>query len=117
MLFSKERAYAQRNAETLEVLAFSLRFKFQPLCVVFFHEGLYFFNDSANSKSVQEFAVVKKSADGWMQVDTVGVSLMGVDELKAYLLRLLDGHEEFSTQVYPAISEEGGHECELCRNC
>lgn len=117
MLFSKDRAYALKNAGTLDVLAFNLRFRFQPLCVVFFHEGLYFFNDSANSKSVQEFAVVKKSGQSWLQVDTLAVGLMGVDELKEYLLRLYSGHEEFSAEVFPRISDGDGHDCELCRNC
>lgn len=112
MIYQK-RTYSLKVLKSLDELLELLRFKVHPLCTGFTFNNLYFFNDSSNEKSYQEYAVFIFENDSWIMVDTLTVSQMKLEALKQDILKLLEGKYTFTVPFSLKVDFDN-HNCDLC---
>lgn len=106
MVFSN-RNFKIEVIETINDLAVILKIINCSQVVGFKLDKIYFFNDSADVGALQEFAVFIIEKDTWVQVDTLSVSLMSIQQLKDSILSLILGEYSFKVPVMMSVDSGG----------
>ena len=98
MIFTN-RIFTIQDIETLNDLAIILKIINCSQLSAYKLDKVYFFNDSADASSLQEFAVLIVENGQWVQVDTLSVSLMTLQQLKDAILSIILGNYSFKVII------------------
>jgi hypothetical protein len=120
-MMHKARCWALHEVASAEKLARMLVERTWTLCSGFYvhgHGDHVFLNDATSEDGAQEYAVARRSAEGWLQIESFTMSWS--DEGRALLLikEILAGEfdsVEYAFAVQPRLEMPGRHGC--CSLC
>ena len=117
-MMHKQRIHCVGPVDTAEHLAEKLAGSTWCLCTGFYVEGHpddLFLNDATHEDGAGEYGVIKKTPDGFMQVESITFSWCDVPKACDYIDKALRG--EFDSQGWPVtvhLDESPKHRCHLC---
>lgn len=115
MFHSKRTWGPPRKVNSPEELAELLTEHTWTLCSAFEHSGYLYLNDSLSEDGAQEFAVVKRTAKGFRQVESI--TFGWCDRGRAFALIREVSAGKFDGDGYPVtprLDEAPGHRCGFC---
>lgn len=117
-MFHKHRTWSVGSVENTRRLAEKLTGTTWCLCTGFYVEGhpdYLFLNDSTSEDGAVEFGIAKRTADGFVQVESVTFGWMTNGEALKVIEAALAG--QFDSQGHPVkvfIEKPEDHSCGLC---
>ena len=117
-MMHKRRVHCVGSVDTAEHLAQKLTGSAWCLCTGFYVEGhpeYLFLSDATHEDGAGEYGVIKKTPDGFLQVESITFSWCDVPKARDYIERTLRG--EFDSQGYPVkvfLETPEKHSCGLC---
>ena len=118
-MMHKRRTWCVGSTDTPEELARKLTESTWCLCNGFEIQGYLFLNDATGENGAQEYAVVKRCADGtFKQVESITMSWCSFDKALGYIRKAIAGEMDgydFVSEVRPKIDTPEEHgTCQLC---
>ena len=117
-MFHERRIWGlPRWVETARELAELLTEHSWTLCSAFEHAGYLYLNDATSEDGAGEFAVLKRAADGFVQVESITFSWCDAKKAHGYIREISAGRfdeSEFAHAVSPRMDESPDHCCEMC---
>lgn len=117
-MMHKKRIHCVGPVDTALHLAQKLTGSTWCLCTGFSVEGhpeYLFLNDATHEDGAGEYGVIKKTPEGFLQVESITFSWTTADQALDYIEKALRG--EFDSQGWPVtvhLDESPRHHCHLC---
>lgn len=118
-MMHKSRVWCLAPIESAEELARKLVDSTWTLCTAFELQGYLFINDATCEDGAQEYAVIKRQADGtFLQVESITFSWCTYENALEHIRRAISGEDDandFAAPVNPRLETAQEHgRCRLC---
>lgn len=118
-MFHRNRTWCLCSVESPEKLAGMLSTQTWTLCSAFYatgHPEYLFLNDSLSEDGAQEFAVVKRLGEQFVQVESITFSWCRIDQALHHITECLAGHNDDQARPVTAVIQTPDQHgrCPLC---
>ena len=115
-MFHNKRTWGPpQRIESLDELAEKLTQHTWTLCTVFEHRGYLYLNDATSEDGAQEYAIVKRILEGYIQTESVTFGWCSKERAMEHIAKISNGElDTTQTRVEVRFDNAPNHRCGLC---